>query len=248
MFVDSHCHLNYLDNPTEAVQNAIARGVERMLCIGVDEKGIREVLALAHDFPEVFATVGEHPGSATTDQGWMDEHIDQPKVLALGEMGLDYFYEKDASVQHIQRQSFTAQMEQAHQRDLPVVIHTRSAKSDTLAILREFPSVIGVLHCFTEDWDMAKQGLDLGYFISISGIVTFNKATNVREVAKKIPLERLLIETDSPWLAPVPHRGQQNQPAFVTDTAQFVSELRGEELAQLAGKTSANFNQLFRLT
>ena len=248
MLTDSHCHLNYLDEPTEALTFARQRGVSTFLCIGVDEKGIAAVLSMAENHVDVYATVGEHPGAATGAPQWIEPLINHPKVVALGEMGLDYYYETDDSVRRRQMDSFRQQMAMAETNGLPVVIHTREAKQDTLDVLRDHPRVTGVLHCFTEDWDMAAQAIEMGYFISISGIVTFKQADNVRQVAQQVPLQRLLIETDSPWLAPVPHRGKQNQPGYVADTAAFLAELRGEDLNRLAEQTSENFRLLFGLS
>ena len=166
-------------------------------------------------------------------------------MVAVGETGLDYFHSQAAEQQARQRESFDHQLHLAAGHDLPVVVHTRAAEKDTLALLRAHPEVRGVLHCFTESWDMARQALDLGYYISISGIVTFRNGANVAEVAARVPSDRLLVETDSPWLAPVPHRGKQNQPAYVVETAQFVAGLRGVDLETLAEVTSQNFRELF---
>ena len=247
MFVDSHCHLNYLDDPAEAIDQARALGVEKILCIGVDPAGIGAVLDLAQQYPQVFASVGEHPGNATAVPDWIDQYVTRDKVVALGEMGLDYHYESDAGQQAVQRQSFEEQMQRAADLELPVVIHTRAAEQDTIDVLRAYPQVHGVLHCFTESWTLASAGLELGYYVSISGIVTFKNADNVREVAGKVPSDRLLIETDAPWLAPVPHRGRQNQPAYVVDTAHYLAELRNEDVQELAAQTTANFYRLFNL-
>ena len=255
MFIDSHCHLNYLDDPPAALDAATAAGVDGMLCIGVEQKTIQQVLEFAREHPNVWATIGEHPGNATDDSSWIARTLqtegvrpDESRphhVVGVGEMGLDYYYEQDAEAQAKQRQSFAAQMALAADFDLPVVIHTRDAVADTLAILADFPSVKGVLHCFTESWQMAEQAIDRGYYISISGIVTFRQADNVREVAARVPADRLLIETDAPWLAPVPYRGKQNQPAYVSATANFLSELRGVSVESLAHQTSENFFRLF---
>ena len=166
-------------------------------------------------------------------------------MVAVGETGLDYKTADSAEEHRMQLQAFEHQMDLAERFDLPVVIHTRDAQSDTLKMLENFPKVRGVLHCFTESWEMAERAIELGYFISISGIVTFAKAENVRAVAEKVPLDRLLIETDAPWLAPVPHRGKENEPAFVADTASFLAQLRGIDVDDLAQATSANFSRLF---
>lgn len=249
MLVDSHCHLNYLDNPENALVDARARGVEGFLCIGVDKAGIDAVLNFAEHHADVWATAGLHPDAAVEqDWSWIEAHLDHDRVVAVGETGLDYFHAEAAEQQARQRESFDHQLHLAQRYDLPVVVHTRAAEEDTLSLLRAHPGVHGVLHCFTESWDMARQALDLGYYISISGIVTFRNGANVADVAARVPSDRLLVETDSPWLAPVPHRGQQNQPAFVVETAQFVAGLRGVDLETLAEFTSRNFRQLFPRT
>jgi TatD DNase family protein len=246
LLVDSHCHLNYLDDPEQALVAARARGVGGFLCIGVDKTGIDAVLNFAERHADVWATVGLHPDAAVDqDWSWIETHLDHNRVVAVGETGLDYFHSQAAEKQARQRESFDHQLHLAAGHDLPVVVHTRAAEKDTLALLRAHPEVRGVLHCFTESWDMARQALDLGYYISISGIVTFRNGANVAEVAARVPSDRLLVETDSPWLAPVPYRGQQNQPAYVVETAQFVAGLRGVDLETLAEVTSQNFRELF---
>ncbi len=245
MLIDSHCHLNYLDHPQDALTRASASGVSACLCIGVEEKTINDVLEFADNHENVWASVGEHPGSCSGDAAWIARLLDHSRVVAVGEMGLDYHYERDAARQAEQRHTFAQQLGFAAATGLPVIIHTRAAEADTLALLRDYPQVRGVLHCFTESWDMASQALELGYYISISGIVTFKNADNVRYVAERIPDERLLVETDAPWLAPVPHRGQQNEPAFVADTARYLADLRGVAVDDLAALTTANFFRLF---
>lgn len=246
MLIDSHCHLNFLDDPESRLAAARAVGVEGFLCIGVDRAGIGEVLALAETHADVWATAGQHPDAAEADLQWLREHLSHPRVVAAGEMGLDYFHEQDPAGRRRQLDSFEQQLTLAAEHDLPAVIHTRAAEADTLARLRAHPGVVGVLHCFTESWEMAAAALDLGYYVSMSGIVTFRNAGNVRDVARRIPDDRLLVETDSPWLAPVPHRGQRNEPAFLPDTAACVAALRGVSPAALAQTTSANFQRLFR--
>jgi len=245
VFVDSHCHLNYLDDPLAALARAHGCGVQEALCIGVEQATIEEVLSFAEQHSGVWASVGEHPGSCSGDAAWVGAYLDRSGVVAVGEMGLDYHYQKDAEQRRLQRHTFSQQMGLAAGSDLPVIIHTRAAEADTLSILAEHPAVTGVLHCFTESWAMAEAAMELGYYVSISGIVTFRNADNVREVAARIPAERLLIETDAPWLAPVPHRGKTNEPAFVADTAAFLAELRGVSLETLAQSTRDNFFRLF---
>jgi TatD DNase family protein len=245
LLVDSHCHLNYLDDPDNCLERARERGVLGVLCVGVDQSGIQEVLQLAARHSDVWASVGLHPESATTRPEWIEEHLDAPGVVAVGETGLDYHQVDDGEKQAVQRECFAYHLEQASQLSLPVVVHSRAAESDTLAIIRDFPDVIGVLHCFTESWDLAGRALDLGYYVSISGIVTFKNAQNVREVARRVPAERLLVETDAPWLAPVPHRGRTNEPAYVESTARYLAQLRGCDFETLACATTENFHRLF---
>ncbi len=245
MFVDSHCHLNYLQEPEAALERARARGVAECLCIGVEESAISEVLAFAANHENIWASVGEHPGSCSGDARWVRSYLADDKVVAVGEMGLDYHYVEDADQRAQQRLTFSQQLAIADEAGLPVIIHTRAAEQDTLAAIRDFPTVRGVLHCFTESWQMAEAALDLGYYVSISGIVTFNNADNVRTVARQVPLDRLLIETDAPWLAPAPHRGRKNEPGFVVDTANFLAQLRGISVAALAQATRDNFFSLF---
>lgn len=245
MFVDSHCHLNYLENPEAALARARAAGVNELLCIGVEQGAIEEVLAMAENHSGVWASVGEHPGSCSGDAAWVNRYLDRSDVIAVGEMGLDYLYVDDNEARAEQRHTFAQQLQLAENHALPVIVHTRSAEVDTLALITEFPKVRGVLHCFTESWAMAEQALAEDYYISISGIVTFKNAAQVREVAERVPDERLLIETDAPWLAPVPHRGKKNEPGFVADTAKFLADLRGVEVAELAQFTRENFFRLF---
>lgn len=246
MLVDSHCHLNYLDDPEGCLIDARARGVDRFLCIGVDRTGIDDVVNLAERHRDVWATAGQHPEAAERrDLGWISSYLDRSRVVAVGETGLDYHHEADPEKQAIQRECFDFQLELAGSHGLPVVVHTRAAEADTLALIAAHPTVQGVLHCFTESWAMAQRALDLGYYISISGIVTFRNGGNVREVAQKVPQDRLLLETDAPWLAPVPHRGRSNQPAYVVDTAKVVADLRDCSLDSLAAATTENFLTLF---
>ena len=184
-------------------------------------------------------------GSGSGNADWVREYLSDPQIVAVGEMGLDYHYQKDPHQRARQRRTFAQQMGIAAEADRPVVIHTRSAEADTRSILREFEGVTGVMHCFTESVALAEAAMSIGYYVSISGIVTFANADNVREVARAVPLSRLLIETDAPWLAPVPHRGSQNEPGFVTDTAAFLSEMLAVDMAELARITRNNFFELF---
>lgn len=251
MLIDSHCHLNYLDAPAEKLAAARAAGVGGFLCIGVDHEGLAAVLALAAEHRDVWASAGVHPDAAdepASVAGWLPAALSAPSVVAVGEMGLDYSREPDAQERLGQQRCFAYQLTLAAERELPVIIHTRAAQADTLALLREHRGVRGVLHCFTESWDMAEAAIELGYYVSMSGIVTFKNAATVRDVARRIPLDRLLVETDAPWLAPAPLRGKTNEPAFVVHTAQFVAELRDLAPEKLAGITTENFHRLFALT
>lgn len=252
MFVDSHCHLDRLDlaaletDLAGALDAARARGVQHFLCIGVDLESLPSVLAVADAHDDVSASVGVHPLHLDALEPEIEKLVElaaHPKVVAIGETGLDYHYDQEKPAD--QQRRFRKHIEAARRTGKPLVVHTREARADTLAILREEGASRGVLHCFTEDWDTARSALDLGFYISFSGIVTFANAKALREVARKVPLERLLIETDSPWLAPVPYRGKTNQPAYVTDVARAVAELRGMEVEELGEQTSANFRCLF---
>jgi TatD DNase family protein len=245
VLIDSHCHLNLLDDPDGALAAARARGVEGFLCIGVDEPGIAGVLALAERHADVWATVGQHPDASAADPGWIERFLRHPRVVAVGETGLDYYHEDSVPGRALQRVRFAWHLEHAARERLPVVVHTREAEADTLDLLRSHPGVTGVLHCFTESWELASAAIDLGWYVSISGIVTFRNGENVRDVARRVPADRLLVETDCPWLAPVPHRGRRNEPAYVADTAVFVAGLRGITVDGLAMQTTANFKRLF---
>ena len=246
MLVDSHCHLNYLDDPRARLRDARNAGVQSVLCAGVDEAHIQEVLDLAGSEAGVWASVGQHPDAADADWAWIEPLLGSPGVVAVGETGLDYYREADPATRSRQRECFGHQLALAENYGLPAIVHTRAAEQDTLDLIRAFPRVCGVLHCFTESWEMAAQALDLGWYVSISGIVTFRNGENVRQVAVRVPDERLLVETDAPWLAPVPHRGRQNEPAYVRDTAAALAELRGVSLEALAEQTTANFHTLFQ--
>jgi TatD DNase family protein len=252
VLVDSHCHLNYLDDPDAKLATARALGVGAFLCIGVNESTHDAVVNIAARHPDVWASAGIHPESASdvVSPDWVAAAARHDRVVGIGETGLDYFkIVGDAeSVQRQQRESFAAHLSIARAMSLPVIVHTRAAEADTIDLLRAHPDTIGVLHCFTESWTLARAALDLGWYVSISGIVTFHNAENVREVATQIPSDRLLVETDSPWLAPVPHRGKTNEPAYVTHTAAFLATLRGDELEDLAARTTANFSRLFSRT
>jgi TatD DNase family protein len=251
--VDSHCHLNYeglVDRQDEVLANARGLGVSGFLNISTRQSEWNDVISVADKNPDVWATVGVHPHEADShpDLGSaaLVEAANSPRVIAIGECGLDYYYDK--SDRTAQRERFQAHIEAARQSGLPLVVHTREAEADTAEMLGEAVrqgGVTGVLHCFTGSADLARKGLDLGFFVSLSGIVTFKNAQDLQETAKWLPADRMLVETDSPFLAPVPHRGKPCEPAFVADTAAFVAQLRGEEPDSLAEATTANFFRLF---
>lgn len=252
MFIDSHCHLDRLDlaglgtDLDGALATARTRGVKHFLCIGVDLESLPDVLAVADRYEDVSASVGVHPLHLEALEPEIEKLVElarHPKVVAIGETGLDYHYDQENPED--QQRRFRKHIEAARRVDKPLVVHTREARADTLSILREEGASAGVLHCFTEDWATASAALDLGFYISFSGIVTFANAKELREVATKVPLDRLLIETDSPWLAPVPYRGKTNQPAYVVEVAKAVAELRGMSVEALGEQTSANFRRLF---
>ncbi|BBD97807.1 TatD family deoxyribonuclease [Sphingobium amiense] len=253
MLIDSHCHLNYkglVEDQGNVLQRARDRGVTTMLNIATRESEWDDVLGTAIRAPDVWATVGIHPHEADehphVDTAKLVERAAHPRVVGIGETGLDYYY--DHSDRDRQRRSFRAHIAACRETGLPLIVHTRDAEKDTLAILREEReegAYGGVIHCFTASGAFADAAMDLGFYISLSGIVTFKSAKDLQETAKRLPLDRLLIETDSPFLAPVPHRGKPCEPAYVADTARFLAELRGESVERLAEATSANFRTLF---
>jgi TatD DNase family protein len=251
--IDSHCHLNYAglaERQDEVLANARARGVAGFLNISTRQSEWSDVLGAAERNPDVWATVGVHPHEADAhpDLGAsaLVEAASHSRVIAIGECGLDYHY--DNSERGSQRERFQAHIEAARTSGLPLVVHTRDAEQDTAEILGQAVregGVTGVLHCFTGTADLARKALDLGFYISLSGIVTFKNAADLQETATWLPEDRMLVETDSPFLAPVPHRGRTCEPAFVADTAAFVAALRDEEPEVLAERTTANFFRLF---
>ena len=253
MFTDSHCHLNYkglVEEQQAVLARARAAGVGTMLNISTRRSEWEEVIGLARREPDVWASVGIHPHEADThpdvQTATLVEQAVDPRVVGIGESGLDFYY--DHSDRDRQRASFRAHIEAARETGLPIIVHTRDAEEDTHAILAEEMgkgAFGGVIHCFTASWDFAARALELGLFVSISGIVTFKNAKDLQESARKIPADRLLIETDAPFLAPVPHRGRPCEPAFVADTARFLAALRGEEVEALAARTGSNFRTLF---
>ena len=253
MYIDSHCHLNYkglVEEQEEVLARARAAGVSAMLNISTRANEWDEVIGLAERESDVWASVGIHPHEADihpdVETSTLVDRAGHPRVVGIGESGLDYYYDK--SDRDRQRASFRAHIAAARETGLPIIVHTRDAEDDTHQILAEEMEkgpFTGVIHCFTASADFGRKALDLGLYISISGIVTFKNARDLQDAAREIPADRLLIETDSPFLAPVPHRGKPCEPAFVADTARFLAELRGEPLEQLAETTSANFRTLF---
>jgi len=253
MLVDSHCHLNYtglVEEQQAVLERARAAGVKAMLNISTRASEWDDVIGVAEREPDVWASVGIHPHEADVhpdvETRTLIERARHPRVVGIGESGLDFYY--DHSDRDRQRASFRSHLGAARESGLPIIVHTRDAEDDTHRILKEEMEeggYSGVIHCFTASGDFARKALDLGLYISLSGIVTFKNARDLQETAKLIPEDRLLVETDAPFLAPVPHRGKPCEPAFVADTARFVAGLRGEAVEKLADYTSANFHKLF---
>lgn len=254
MLIDSHCHLNYkglIEDQQNVLERARASGIDLMLNIATRESEWDAVLDTAIRAPDVWATVGIHPHEADEhphiDTAKLVARAAHPRVVGIGETGLDYYY--DHSDRDRQRSSFRSHIVAARETGLPLIVHTRDAEDDTLAVMRDEMgkgAYTGVIHCFTASGAFADAALELGFYISISGIVTFKSAKDLQETAARLPIDRLLVETDSPFLAPVPHRGRPCEPAFVADTAKFLANLRGESLEDLAAATSANFRTLFK--
>lgn len=253
MIVDSHCHLNYkglVERQDAVLAQARAAGVGAMLNISTRESEWDEVVGLAEAEPDVWASVGIHPHEADAhvgvDTAKLVERAAHPRVIGIGETGLDYYYDHSDRAQ--QRASFREHLAAARDTGLPVIVHTRDAEADTAEILRDEMGkggFGGVIHCFTASAEFGRIALDLGFYISLSGIVTFKNAHDLQAVAKWVPEDRLLVETDAPFLAPVPHRGKAGEPAFVADTLAFVAKLRGQTAAELADVTTDNFYRLF---
>ncbi len=256
MFIDSHCHLDRIDlrpynNDFACFMKAAAEhNIEHLLSIAIDLENYDAMLLLVKDYPQISVTVGVHPNVYEGKDPTVDELIElgaPENVIGIGETGLDYFRsEGDLDWQH---QRFKRHIQAAKALKKPLVIHTRDAKYDTLRILQEenAADIGGIIHCFTEDWEFAQAAMDLNFYISFSGIVTFNNAKAIRDVAKKMPADRFLIETDSPYLAPVPHRGKANYPIYVRYVAECIAELRGVEVTDVAKQSANNFRTLFKL-
>lgn len=255
MFVDTHCHLQLLDYPAlnmdmdQVIQNAIENRVELFLCVATHMDQCADLYNIAKKYINVKISVGLHPNEEISVEPTVADYISAAShdddVVAIGETGLDYYRTEEQDP--IQTARFRSHIQAALQLKKPLIIHTRKAREDTIKILREegADAVGGVMHCFTEDYAMAKQAMDLGFYISFSGIVTFKNAVELQEVAKKVPLERMLIETDCPYLAPVPLRGKINQPANVRYVAEFLAGLKGVDLEDLAAQTTKNYLDLF---
>ncbi len=255
MLVDSHCHLDHLDlakyqsDLSSLLQAARERGVEHFLSVGVDLPSSKNLIALAREYGDINVSVGVHPlqekRPPIPEISELIELGSHDIVVAIGETGLDNYYDSDSS--EWQQESFIRHLKAASQLEKPVIIHTREAKEETLSIMRRYADTknAGVLHCFTESWDMASAAIDLNFYISFSGIITFRNASALREVVKQVPLDRMLVETDAPWLAPVPHRGKQNEPKYVVEVAKAVAEIKDISFEEVSEVTTSNFEKLF---
>jgi TatD DNase family protein len=256
MLTDSHCHLDQLDlepydgSLSKALQFAEEQGVKHFLCVCITLKDFPEMMRIIEPYSNVSASVGLHPNEETDREPLADDLVQlaqDKKIVAIGETGLDY-YRSTGDVEW-QRERFRQHIRAAKAIKKPLIVHSRQAKEDTLKILQEedAAAIGGVLHCFTEDLEMAEKAIDLNFYISFSGIVTFSNAKEIQRVAQYIPLDRILIETDSPYLAPVPYRGKSNQPAYVRYVAECIAMLRNEKVERIAEQTTANFSQLFNV-
>jgi TatD DNase family protein len=256
--VDSHCHLNSIDlsefdhDMGQVISLARTNGVEHMLCVCCEPSDLPDLYQLAETYPSVSISVGIHPNTEMSEE-FDAQHLvklsSHPACIAMGETGLDYYRTETDDARQIQQLRFREHIRAAIASSKPLIIHTRQAADDTLLLMKEenAAAIGGVMHCFSEDWDVAQRALDLNFYISFSGIVTFKNATVLRDVAQKVPLDRMLIETDSPYLAPVPFRGKQNHPALVKHVAEVLSELRQMDYDDLAKQTTENFYRCFRL-
>jgi TatD DNase family protein len=259
MYVDSHCHLDFpelAERLPDVLAHMRQQSVSHALCISVQLEHFPRVLALAERHPQLFATVGVHPDQQNVEEPGVERLLalaQHPKVVGIGETGLDYYWHKNTSPETNawQRERFRVHLRAARSCGKPLIIHTRDAAADTLRLMREEGADTtsggpgGVMHCFTETWEVAEQALDMGFYISFSGIVTFKNAIKLKQVAERIPLNRLLIETDSPYLAPVPHRGKTNEPAWVPLVAAEIARLKNVPLETIAQASSDNFFKLF---
>jgi TatD DNase family protein len=257
MYIDSHCHINFPElaaRMPEVLARMAENQVTHALCVSVDLPDFPQVLALAEQYPHIYASVGVHPDYADTPEPSVEQLValsQHPKIIAIGETGLDYF--RLQGDLEWQRERFRIHIRASRASGLPLIIHTRAAAADTIRIMREEGAgteaggVAGVMHCFTESLEVAEAAIAMGFYISFSGIVTFKSAKELQAVARTVPLERILIETDSPYLAPVPHRGKMNEPGFVKHVAEYLADLKGVPLTQIAQQTSDNFFTLFKV-
>lgn len=258
MFIDSHCHLDFPDFENrlpEVLETMEKQLVTKALCISVDIPDFPKVLALAKQYSHLYATVGVHPDYEDTPEptlDWLLEEAKESKVIGIGETGLDYYRMAHKPYEELewQRERFRVHIEASKITQKPLIIHTREASADTISILRESGQgkVNGVMHCFTENIEVAKQALDLGFYISFSGIVTFKNALQIKETCKYVPFDRMLIETDSPYLAPVPYRGKTNEPGYVSYVASYIASLKDSNVEEVGRVTSDNFYQLFNVS
>lgn len=252
-FIDSHCHINFhelAENITDVLAQMQCNDVLSALCVSVNLADFPQVLALACQYPNIYASVGVHPDHEAVEEPTVARLVDlaqHPKIVAIGETGLDYY--RLTGDLDWQRERFRKHIRAARACGKPLIIHTRSAAEDTLRIMQEegAADIGGVMHCFTENWEVAQAALDMGFYISFSGIITFKNALQIKDVARRVPMSRILIETDSPFLAPVPYRGKINQPAYVKHVAEEIALLRGISVAEVGLQTSENFARLFKL-
>ncbi len=256
MFIDSHCHLDKLDlspydnNFSAMLAAAFERDISRLLCVSIDLEQFAGMYQLIQDQPKIFASLGVHPlhvenaAGVVSVRSLLDSVKQHSKIIAIGETGLDYYYQTETK--EFQQQSFINHLSAAAQISMPVIVHTRDAREDTLSLINTHGGESGgVLHCFTESLAMAKAALDMNYLISFSGIVTFRNAQELRDVVKAVPLEKILIETDAPYLAPIPYRGKKNEPKYVVEVAQCIADLKGVSVEKVAEVTTENFYRLF---
>lgn len=252
-FIDSHCHINFKEL-SENIGDVLAKmqqnEVSAALCVSVNLADFPEVLKLAEQYSNIYASVGVHPDYEDVEEPGVERLVElaqHPKIIAIGETGLDYY--RLSGDLDWQRERFRNHIRAARECNKPLIIHTRSAAEDTLRLMEQEGAceVGGVMHCFTEDWGVAQAALDMGFYISFSGIVTFKNALQIKEVAGRVPMDRMLIETDAPYLAPVPFRGKLNQPAYVKHVAEEIATLRGISVAEVGLRTSENFRRLFKL-
>ncbi|SFV86492.1 Putative deoxyribonuclease YcfH [hydrothermal vent metagenome] len=251
--IDSHCHIDRVDldqfggSMESMLAHAKDLSVAEFLCVCIDLEHFDDVFSLAKSHHQIYASVGVHPVEQEGKDPSVEELLtlaDHEKIIAIGETGLDYFHVKKDTADW-QRERFRRHIAASNQSGKPMIIHTREAKADTIEIMQQEQAQAGVMHCFSEDWETAKAALDLGFYISFSGIITFKSAADLREVAKKVPADRLLVETDSPYLTPVPYRGRANSPAYTYYVAEKLAEIRGTSIDNIAQQTTQNFNDLF---